>query len=403
MTVVGDLSTLGFDPTPGDPELLWATLATLRGAAQALDEIARVLHGTGSEETAWRGQAAQAFREVMDSELRPRVDVAAEAFGGAVRALDGWHGYLQVAQTTTRRLAADADAALADLTRAQLALGAAPPPSTGLAGSPADVRRADAVTLDHATLTRAVGTAQETLDAIRQAARRHGEEYQTEGARVAGILAHSIDAAPNEPGLFDRLGDAVGGWASSTGSFAAKINDAITAELARFAPALQLIGDISGALAAVTGLLAFVPGFQFLGPVALGLGLVALATHYLAAAGREGNLLQALATRDVVLDTVGVVAGIGAARYGAKVLTAANAAGNPTKMVPQLIGRAQEVPLGYFALARSTSYATGPAEFSARVVQYRLTAVGNAAQVIGTPDLSNNLRDWSRHLNPRAR
>lgn len=382
---------LGFDPTPGDPDAFVAGLVTLRQAGSALDEVARALRGATAD-TAWRGQAAVAFRSLVDEELRPRVETAAAAFGEALRVLEGWRFYLSNAQATTVRLGTEAARLVALLAAAQTSLDAnsAPNPGSGASlGRSADVEY----------LTRTASLAAEDLAALRRTAVHHGADFEAEGEAAARRLQHALDAAPNEPGFWDRLGDMAGRALDGFQGLPAAMSDVALALLEPIAPALLFIGDLAGILSAVAGLLALVPGGQFLALPAVILGGTALLAHYGAAAGREGSLTAPLTNRDIAtglaLDAVGVLAGAAALRTGTKVLAAARASGAPTRMVPQWIGAAEELPMGYFQLAQ-TSYAMSGTEMVWRRASYLANAAGGVATTAQTPEMTSNIESWTR-------
>lgn len=102
---------------------------------------------------------------------------AARAFDGALRVAVAWTEYVDSAQQSTRRLAGAASDALFDVTRHQTAL------SHG--------------TDDPVQVTRLLSVAQDTLEAIRHQARRHGEEFQARSTELARSLRDAIDAAPS--------------------------------------------------------------------------------------------------------------------------------------------------------------------------------------------------------------
>lgn len=370
-TTAADYPALGFDPTPGDIEKVRLAVGSLRSAAAALREISTVLAGTGAEGE-WRGKAAIAFRELVSDDLRPRIETASQSFDDSVRALDGWVEFMTTAQARTRTYEADAAAALKDANRRQ-SLDAASP---------------------LVDLPPVPSAASDQLDALRAQARHHGSEYQRHGDEVAAALTKSLDAAPNEPGFWSRLGDTMGGALDSLGTLAGDLGTVIGDIAEAIAPAVFLIANIAGFLGASLGLLALIPGLQVLALPAVIFGLVALGGHYYAGVVATGNPLKALLTKDVILDAVGVVGGIAALKAGGKALAAAKAAGSQTKSVPQLIGPAREMPLGYFDLAR-TSYPMSSPELSHRLVQYHGTAAGNVSNLVSSPDTVGDVDDWT--------
>lgn len=368
----GVLDALGFDPTPGDPDRFEAVVAALRISAQVLAEATLLMNAAGRD-ALWRGQAAAAFGDLVQGEIRPLIEATSRAFDTTLRVSADWQDYLITAQQRTRYLARQAGDEITEIARHQQTLDRDP--------TDPDARR---------FLLRA----EDTLNAIRSQARHHRADFETRDAEAARALADAIDAAPNEPGLFDRIGNAMGSALNGIVNLGHTIGDVAGDLLEALAPMLQFIGDLSSALGAVLGVLAFVPGLQFLGPIALGLGIAALITHYGAAAITSGSLLQPLTERDVLLDAVGVVAGAGAVRAGRAIVASAEAAGSPIRVVPQLIGPDIKVPMSYFHLARS-SYAMSSTEFGYRVVQYQAGRASTIAGVISVPGSVDAVRRWS--------
>jgi hypothetical protein len=81
----------------------------MKQAATALNEIANVLHGAADGE--WRGEAAVAFRDLLDDDLRPKIDRARDAFDDGHRHISSWSTDLSDYQRRARQLEADAAAA----------------------------------------------------------------------------------------------------------------------------------------------------------------------------------------------------------------------------------------------------------------------------------------------------
>lgn len=368
---------LGFDPTPGAEHLVGAAATALRESSAALDQISRVLHGADAGEQ-WRGQAATAFRDAMQEDLRPRVDEAALAFSTALGALSGWQEFMVSAQDRTRRMEAEASELVARIQArdAQAAWGE----TVHLDG------------LEHA------------LSEVRLRARRHGEDYEYQAQVVAQQLERAMDLAPNKPGFWSRLGDkfgdALGAMGKAADDLAEAVGEGLSDLVDNLAPILQTIGDIAAILSAVCGMLAFVPGLQFLGPVAIALAGTAFLAHYGAAAKAAGSPLEPFKNRATAiqlgLDAAGLVAGVGAWKAGDAVVKAAQAAGNPIRQMPQLVGlRSVPLPQGYFQLAKG-GYSMGAREFALRVDSFVLNTTGNVLTGIGVPGVAGTARGWTR-------
>ena len=65
---------LGFDPAPGDTSRGQELARRLRSATRALEQMDAVVSGTGDQQ--WQGQAAEAFGDLVASDLKPRVHEA---------------------------------------------------------------------------------------------------------------------------------------------------------------------------------------------------------------------------------------------------------------------------------------------------------------------------------------
>lgn len=395
--------SLGFDPTPGDTSAAQTVATTVSGTASALAEIDALLSGAAAGQ--WRGQAAIAFRDLLDDDFRPKVAAAARSFDAASRALHGWLGVMRDSQTTAWALEQQHAEAVRASRTAHAALAGIPvtvPTSGSTPPTPEQAQEASERARARSAASRNASSADAEVRRLRDAAERLAGQYEEDGREAARRLQDAIDIAPDEPGFWDRLADGVSSVLDSIGDFAADLRDHVVDVLGRIAPLLQVIGDIAGLLSTVCGLLAFVPGLQFLAIPALVLGGVALAAHYGAAVGETGSFLEALTDKDVILDAVGLVAGLGALKIGAKVASAARAGSTAaagttvTRTVPQLIGPAQELPASYFQLAR-TSYAMGESELVWRTVSYHVTATSMVATGIGAPSTIQtigNLATW---------
>lgn len=356
-----DFPALGFVPCPGDHAAVDKVSDSIRHTAVALGEIKKVLDGAAKGD--WRGKAAIAFRELLDDDFRPKVVDAYDSFDKAKGVIQGWSGYMEDKQKKARSLEREAaEAKSAEKSRAKDGSGNEKKNSSTGDGDDTD-----------------------PLEDVRKRARTLHADYEEEGRNAARRLQKAIDIAPNEPGFWDKLGEAIGNALDSIADAAAWLHDQAIELLGKLAPLLDLIGDIAGLLSAVTGLLALVPGLQFLGAASLVLAGVALGAHYLSAVGTTGSFGKALLTKDVIMDAVGFGLGKVGAKIGEGVLAAAKASGAPTRIVPQLIGPAQELPMGYFQLA-STSYAMGHSEFLWRTGGYFTTWTGNVMTAEGSGD-----------------
>jgi hypothetical protein len=334
---------------------------SIRHTADALGEIKRVLKGAADGD--WRGKAAIAFRELLDEDFRPKIEDAYDSFDKAKRVIQGWSDYMEDKQKKARSLEREA---------AEAKAAADKPKDKG--ESETDKKKPSAS-----------GDDTDPVEEVRKRARTLHADYEEEGRNSAKQLQKAIDIAPNEPGFWEKLGESISNALDAIADTAAWLHDQAIELLGKLAPLLDLIGDIAGLLSAVTGLLALIPGLQFLGAASLILAGVALGAHYLSAVGTTGSFGKALLTKDVIMDAVGFGLGAAGARLGDGILAAAKASGAPTRVVPQLIGPAKELPMGYFQLATST-YSMSQGEFLWRTGQYFSTWSGNVMTAEGSGD-----------------
>ncbi|MER7398333.1 putative T7SS-secreted protein [Streptomyces sp. NPDC000151] len=362
---VDDFPILGFVPCPGDYEIAKDVARQVRGTAEALGEISRVLKGADQGE--WRGKAADSFRALLADDFRPKVAEAYSAFSTARNVLGDWAEYMHSHQKRARALESEAH----DIKKSDAE-------KDGKGGS-GEGKGASS------------GSGDDALADVKRRARELHAAYEEEGARSASRLKKALDEAPNEPGFWEKLGDTVG---DALEDLADAVMDPM-GTLKELAPLFKTLGDVAGFLSTVTGFLALVPGLQFLGAASLALAGVALVAHYLSAVGTTGSFVKALATKDVILDAVGFGLGKVGARLGDEILSAAKASGQQPRMVKQLGGllAAQEVPQGYFQFARGTAraadgaeYSMGHSEFVMRTGQYFTTWTGDAFTAEGSQD-----------------
>jgi hypothetical protein len=371
---VEDFPVLGFVPCPGDHVAVDNVANSIRHAADALGEIRRVLRGADKGE--WRGRTAIAFRELLDEDFRPKIEDAYDSFDSAKKVIRGWADYMWDHQKTARDLEKEAAEAKSAAAKAK---SEAKEGGTDKGGKQPSGSAADET---------------DPVEAVRRRARTLHADYEQEGRDAAKRLQNAIDIAPNEPGFWDKLGDAIGNALDAVRDAAAWLHDQAIEILGKLAPLLDLIGDIAGLLSAITGLLALVPGLQFLGAASLVLAGVALGAHYLSAVGTTGSFGKALLTKDVIMDAVGFGLGKIGAKIGDSVLAAAKSSGAPTRMVPQLIGAPKELPYGMFQLAKNSTAAGYPMsqnEFTWRAASYFATWTGHVMTAEGSGDSRETL------------
>lgn len=194
---------LGFDPAPGDPDRGQEMVRKLRQATNALSEMEDALSGTGNNE--WEGHAATAFYGLVDDDLKPRVRDAHQSFSTASRALDRWLIDLEGYKGRADKLEIEAEVARRNLSSAQTSLA-------GLGEAPKDDPGAlNVFEKQKATHGDSVTDQQGVLDDVIRRARSLAGEASISATTTAGALKTAMDVAPDEPGLFDKIGDALEG------------------------------------------------------------------------------------------------------------------------------------------------------------------------------------------------
>ncbi|MEU2771915.1 hypothetical protein ABZ646_03080 [Streptomyces sp. NPDC007162] len=185
VTVADRCPHLGFDPAPGDPDLV-------RDMHRKLSDCAREMERAHSKVTKlmdgsyWEGDAAVAFRERLEGGPLPlTLENGARSVGEAAGQLDLWAAELDEFQRRARKLDGEAKDAREALRRARHhAEGAAA-----------------------RTVTAAQGDLDDVLRRARSLAGEH-EETARKRARYIGDAAYR--SAPREPGAWDRFTDWVG-------------------------------------------------------------------------------------------------------------------------------------------------------------------------------------------------
>ncbi|MFE0820535.1 putative T7SS-secreted protein [Streptomyces sp. NPDC058847] len=305
-TKLESFPALGFVPCPGDQSTADDVAKTVRRTAKALDEISQVLHGTGVGD--WKGKAAEVFREKFDDEFRPRMDDARDSFRDAATILEDWAAYMETKQADAVRLEARAAEVDEQLSKAR---------------TKADkLKQADGDekdTLDHKGKVQEAGREANArsleLEEIRRQGREMAGNYQAYGKEIADRLKSAMEIAPNEPGMWDRLGDAI----ADLGEALADLPGQVGELLADVGEWIKSHADWITVAASVIGVVAiFCP---VLAPLAIGLSAVAFAAHASAygveglwppTGERIGNWLT------LGGDALGMVPGVGAAFHGAR-------------------------------------------------------------------------------------
>jgi hypothetical protein len=318
---MGDLyPNLGFDPCPGDLSGYEALAAYASRSAAMLTDAARTLASAGSDQ--WRGQAADAFRAHVQSDVLPLASKAAGSVGQAAAALHQWAVTLAALQDEARALDRQAAPCHLQLTAALRAAGlpgtAQPPYATKL--TTAQQAQVDAATT---ALTGITARASELHTA-----------YLTAAARASGQLEDAGNMAPQPPGLFSGL------WHDATSDWDDIVREA--SDIVHDKAVWEFISGVANVVATVAGLLALIPPLSVIfAPIALGAAIVALGADTVLAAFDGGSWSA------VMLDAGAVVGGeawIKAAGKLSEIYKASELTSMMTK-APTWAGVAAKIPL----------------------------------------------------------
>ncbi|MFC7262208.1 putative T7SS-secreted protein [Streptomyces lutosisoli] len=325
---IDDFPALGFVPCPGDHHTVTGVVDTLKTTTDALGEVVRVLRG--ADKGAWRGKTADAFRELLSDDFRPKVEKAYESFDQARRALNDWAEYLLSHQAKARHLEEQAAAA-----KRQAAKDAKDKSeNTGAKES-----------------KNGSGEDKDPVEEFRRQARSLHSNFETEGADIARRLKHAGDIAPNEPGFWDKLGDKIGGALSEIGN------------------AIKDNADWITVAASVVGVAAIF--FPALAPVAFALSAVALVAHG-AKYGKDGLWPPSKDKIGNYLtlggDALGAIPGFGAAAKGVS-------AG--VRAARGVEGAAAGIKVGVTTGAKAANYA-------AKVVDPALPLISKPVEAVAT-------------------
>lgn len=318
---MGDLyPNLGFDPCPGDLAGYQAIAAYAGRSAGTLTDAVRTLAAAGSDQ--WRGQAADAFRAHVQTDVLPLAGKAAASVGRAAAALRAWALTLADLQQQARALDRQAAPYHAQLAATLRSAGL---PATAQPPYPAKLKPAQQSRIDE------VNTA---LATITTRANEIHAEYLAAVQRTGGQLEDAGNMAPQPPGLFASLWhDATTAW-DETVSFVSKV--------VHDKALLEFISGIANIVATVAGLLALFPPLSVIfAPVAVIAAATALATDALLAGFDRGGLTV------LIEDAVAVIGGAAWIKAAAKLSEIYKAAGLTSVMTkaPTWAGLVSKFPL----------------------------------------------------------
>lgn len=312
---------LGWNPVPGAPDEVSALRQKVKSAAETLDACHRQIETLLSASSSWEGDAASAFRDSLDGDLKEYMRNAGRSLGKAADWLGTWDGDLAAHRDLAKKYDDAAREKKSDIDKArQRHDEAGSHPDLKLAGKefPGQAE-ADAATARLRAAESALNEATTQLDNATTAyndviakARTLEEEHTQRSAFIAGKLDEADDKlAPREPGWLSKTVQAIGDALAWVG---------------------EKIMEHAGTIGAIAGLLALLPTPAAPVFLAIAVGASALAmTKNLSSedfrdslTGGYGLKEQIFAMGSVVGDGLGMVPGLGAlARAGSELGLAA--------------------------------------------------------------------------------
>ena len=259
---------LGYDPCPGDVPGYQALAAYASRSAATLADAVRTLGSAGSQQ--WRGQAADAFRAHVRTDVLPLAGQASDSVGRAATALRGWAITLGGLQDEARVLDRQATPYREQLT---VTLRAAGIPAPAVPPYPASVTPARQARLEEATTAlAAIGARADDIHA----------RYLTAIQRASSQLDDAGNMAPHPPGLFSSLWhDAASDWDTAARGLDEFVHDKAL---------LEFVSGVANLVATVAGLLALFPPLTLvLGPIAIGAAGLAMGADTLLAGFDHGS------------------------------------------------------------------------------------------------------------------
>ncbi|MFF1303862.1 putative T7SS-secreted protein [Streptomyces sp. NPDC058307] len=369
--------SLGWNPVPGVPEQVTSLHRKVKSAAETLNNCHRQIEYLLGASSGWQGDAASAFRDTLDGDLKTAMRNAGQSLEKAAAALGTWEGDL----TSHRDLAKKYDDAArenkADADKARTRYDQAKAnPDLKLAGKeyPSQAE-ADAATERLRTAERELNEATSHLNSANTAYNEviaKAKELEGTHTDAAEAVARTLDEAddklaPKEPGWFSKTLSAIGEGLKAVGEF---------------------LVEHAGTIGAIAGLLALLP--TPLAPVFAGIAVAASAVSMaknLASEDFRDSLRGEYGLKEGVFayasmggDALGMVPGVGAlAKAGSEAGLAAAVAregGEALSLGSKLGTFGKEIvpAFSYKALDVATSPATG-------ALQYGINGVNVAANM----------------------
>ncbi len=316
---------IGFDPAPGSLSAVRGLVDQSFDAHRKLASVSQTLSSItrGGEE--WSGIAADAF-SMRVKELPKLVDSATQSFYDCGFHLNEWSAKLE----TMKSRASDMEARA--VTARSRQRDAEENPDLGLAGQTFETD--EELHSAEQRLNKAVqelSSARDSLNSLIEDARHLKYQHDEAAERVAEAVRRASEAAPDEPGLLDRIGDAIESLAEAQAMLANQVWDWVK----NHANAIAAVGDVLSTVSAVVGAagvglvavgMAFPPAEVILAPTA---GVLEIASSGFAAGAfalhgtaRIAGGEDVVSNRTLAQDGLGMIPLGAAARVGGKLGTA---------------------------------------------------------------------------------
>lgn len=308
---------LGFDPLPGDPEVVRSLQDDARIFGQRMTDEAKRLTRFAHRD-AWQGEAADAFAEHLDT-LPRDLQRCGNAFSDLALALGNYQHAFTMAKARAADLECQAVKARQKVQAAELALQDSIAPAVQPPGAITPEPLPDAA--------KALHTAEDELGTILRQAHEFAEQFDAsvEVQNIARAIRSFTEFAPDEPRW-----NIVRRWAGEVFSMTplGAVHDMINEYAEFFSDLADLMSDVSGFLGMLSIPLVFVPPIGTAVGVAafsLAAGTAAIKTSLYAGRTRDANgklyvsggeLVGAIG--DVGLGAAGVGAGARASQHFAK-------------------------------------------------------------------------------------
>ncbi|MEU5213969.1 putative T7SS-secreted protein [Streptomyces sp. NPDC020742] len=307
---------IGFDPAPGNLSAVRALVDQSFDAHRKLSSVWQTLSSItrGGEE--WSGIAADAF-SMQVKDLPKLVDSATQSFYDCGFQLNEWSAKLE----TMKSRATDMEARA--VTARSRQRDAEENPDLGLAGHTFETD--EELHNAEQRLNKAVkelDSARNALNSLIEDARRLKQQHDEAAEKVAEAIRRASEAAPNEPGWLDRLGDAIKSLAEAQALLANQAWDWVK----NHANAIAALGDVMSTVSAVTGLVGVGAAALGLEPLAVGLevgsSVFAAGAFALHGVARVAGGEDVVSNRTLTQDALGMIPLGAAARVGGELGTA---------------------------------------------------------------------------------